>query len=682
MSQQVYMNRELSWLKFNERVLEEAENKKVPLCERLTFASIYQSNLDEFFRVRVGSLIDQMLLGGKMRDNKTKMTAKEQIQAVLHQVTKLNRRKDAVYETIMGQLEEQGVRMVDFRKVSKKESEYLERYFLSEIAPVISPTIVGKRQPFPFLKNNEIYAVVVLQTKSGKEKLGIIPCSNTGFKRLVELPTAGTYMLVEELILHYIPKVFERYNIKAKSLIRVTRNADIDADALYDEDLDYRDFMTELIKRRKKLAPVRLELTREMDGEIVDILCDYLELDSDHVFQVQSPLDLSFVFEIQDTLRKVPELFYEKRIPQRSAQFKEDESIFPQLKEKDKLLSYPYESMKPFLNFLREAANDKDVISIKMTLYRVAKHSKIVEYLIDAAENGKEVLVLVELKARFDEENNIEWSRRLEDAGCRVIYGLDGYKVHSKLCLVTRKSEGQVEYYTQIGTGNYNEKTARLYTDLSLMTANVEIGVEAAKVFQALSMEETVDNVEHLLVAPRCLQSRILSMIDEEISYAKEGKEAYIGLKMNSLTDKKIIDKLIEASQAGVKIDMVIRGICCLIPGVKGRTENIQVRSIVGRFLEHSRIYIFGTQEREKIYIASADFMTRNTLRRVEVAAPIYDKDLKVQLEEMYITMLSDNQKARQEDSHGNYEIVAVQETPLNSQEFFYDQAYMNVQKM
>lgn len=572
--------------------------------------------------------------------------------------------------------------MVDFRKVSKKESEYLERYFLSEIAPVISPTIVGKRQPFPFLKNNEIYAVVVLQTKSGKEKLGIIPCSNTGFKRLVELPTAGTYMLVEELILHYIPKVFERYNIKAKSLIRVTRNADIDADALYDEDLDYRDFMTELIKRRKKLAPVRLELTREMDGEIVDILCDYLELDSDHVFQVQSPLDLSFVFEIQDTLRKVPELFYEKRIPQRSAQFKEDESIFPQLKEKDKLLSYPYESMKPFLNFLREAANDKDVISIKMTLYRVAKHSKIVEYLIDAAENGKEVLVLVELKARFDEENNIEWSRRLEDAGCRVIYGLDGYKVHSKLCLVTRKSEGQVEYYTQIGTGNYNEKTARLYTDLSLMTANVEIGVEAAKVFQALSMEETVDNVEHLLVAPRCLQSRILSMIDEEISYAKEGKEAYIGLKMNSLTDKKIIDKLIEASQAGVKIDMVIRGICCLIPGVKGRTENIQVRSIVGRFLEHSRIYIFGTQEREKIYIASADFMTRNTLRRVEVAAPIYDKDLKVQLEEMFITMLSDNQKARQEDSHGNYEIVAVQETPLNSQEFFYDQAYMNVQKM
>lgn len=677
MSQQVYMNRELSWLKFNERVLEEAENKKVPLCERLTFASIYQSNLDEFFRVRVGSLVDQMLLGGKIRDNKTKMTAKEQIEAVLHQVMKLNRRKDAVYDAIMGQLEDYGVRLVDFRKISKKESEYLEKYFLNEIAPVISPTIVGKRQPFPFLKNNEIYAVVVLQTKSGKEKLGIIPCSNTGFKRLVELPTAGTYMLAEELILHYIPEVFERYNIKAKSLIRVTRNADIDADALYDEDLDYRDFMAELIKRRKKLAPVRLELTREMDGEIVDVLCDYLELDSDYVFQVQAPLDLSFVFEIQDTLRKTPELFYEKRVPQKSSQFRDGEPVFPQIREKDKLLSYPYESMKPFLNFLREAANDKEVISIKMTLYRVAKHSKIVEYLIDAAENGKEVLVLVELKARFDEENNIEWSRRLEDAGCRVIYGLDGYKVHSKLCLVTKKSEGQVEYYTQIGTGNYNEKTARLYTDLSFMTANVEIGLEAAKVFQALSMEETVDNVQHLLVAPRCLQNKVLSMIDEEIACAKEGKEAYIGLKMNSLTDKKIIDKLIEASQAGVKIDMVIRGICCLIPGVKGKTENIQVRSIVGRFLEHSRIYIFGTQEQEKVYIASADFMTRNTLRRVEVAAPVYDKDLKMQLEEMFITMLSDNQKARQEDSRGNYEIAEAQETPLNSQEFFYEQAYM-----
>lgn len=681
MQKEIFMNRELSWLKFNERVLEEAENIKVPLCERLSFAAIYQSNLDEFFMVRVGSLIDQELLGKGERENKTQMTAQEQIRAILPRVQELNTRKDIVYTQIMHSLEKQGVRLVDFHKITQQESARLRAYFQAEIEPLLSPSVIGKRQTFPFLRNRELYAVAALENKSGKKRLGIIPCVNTGsgkiFSRLINVKGSDMYMLSEDLILHYMPRIFKGYQVKEKAIIRITRNADIDADALYDEDLDYRDFMAELIKRRKKLAPVRLELTREMDGEIVDVLCDYLELDSDYVFQVQAPLDLSFVFEIQDTLRKTPELFYEKRVPQKSSQFRDGEPVFPQIREKDKLLSYPYESMKPFLNFLREAANDKEVISIKMTLYRVAKHSKIVEYLIDAAENGKEVLVLVELKARFDEENNIEWSRRLEDAGCRVIYGLDGYKVHSKLCLVTKKSEGQVEYYTQIGTGNYNEKTARLYTDLSFMTANVEIGLEAAKVFQALSMEETVDNVQHLLVAPRCLQNKVLSMIDEEIACAKEGKEAYIGLKMNSLTDKKIIDKLIEASQAGVKIDMVIRGICCLIPGVKGKTENIQVRSIVGRFLEHSRIYIFGTQEREKVYIASADFMTRNTLRRVEVAAPVYDKDLKMQLEEMFITMLSDNQKARQEDSRGNYEIAEAQETPLNSQEFFYEQAYM-----
>ena len=675
-----YMNRELSWLKFNERVLEEAENKKVPLCERLNFAAIYQSNLDEFFMVRVGSLVDQMLLKKDIRDNKTNLTPEEQIKKILAEVGKLNRSRNVVYDEIMEELEEYDICITDFKKMNEKESEYVKRYFQGEIAPIIFPTIVAKRQPFPFLRNKEIYAVVVLETKSGKEKLGIIPCSSGMFKRLIELPgKRGTYILAEEVILHYMPEIFKGYRVKAKSLIRITRNADIDADALYDEDLDYRDFMVEVIKQRKKLAPIRLELSREMDGEVISTLCHYLDLDRDYVFYNEGPLDLSFVYEIQDKLRYVPELFYQKRIPQKSVQFEEGRPILDQILEGDKFLSYPYDSMKPFLTMLHEAANDKDVLSVKMTLYRVAKQSKVVEALIEAAENGKEVLALVELKARFDEENNIEWSRRLEDAGCRVIYGLDGYKVHSKLCLVTKKSEGQVEYYTQIGTGNYNEKTARLYTDLSFMTANVEIGLEAAKVFQALSMEETVDNVQHLLVAPRCLQNKVLSMIDEEIACAKEGKEAYIGLKMNSLTDKKIIDKLIEASQAGVKIDMVIRGICCLIPGVKGKTENIQVRSIVGRFLEHSRIYIFGTQEREKVYIASADFMTRNTLRRVEVAAPVYDKDLKMQLEEMFITMLSDNQKARQEDSRGNYEIAEAQETPLNSQEFFYEQAYMRV---
>ena len=576
----------------------------------------------------------------------------------------------------MEKIEEYGVRLVDFSKITEEENKFLEAYFDMEISGLISPTIVGKRQPFPFLKNKEIYAVVVLTTKSGKERLGIIPCGSGVFERLIHLPGGNTYMLSEELILHYIPKVFKGYQVKEKSLLRVTRNADIDADALYDEDLDYREFMADLIKKRKKLAPVRIELSRKLSEGSVKLICEHLATKSQYVFRSQAPLDLSFVFQIEDALRKIPELFYERRTPRKSPAFTGDRPILDQIKEKDKLLSYPYESINPFLNMLHEAANDKDVISIKMTLYRVAKQSKVVEALIEAAENGKEVLVLVELKARFDEENNIGWSRLLEDAGCRVIYGLDGYKVHSKLCLITKKTDEQVEYYTQIGTGNYNEKTSRLYTDLSLMTYNVDIGLEAANVFQALAMGETIKHVDHLLVAPKCLQNKILDMIDEEIAHARAGEPAYIGLKMNSLTDKKIMEKLVEASCAGVRIDMVIRGICCLIPQVPGKTENIHVRSIVGRFLEHSRIYIFGSEGREKIYIASADFMTRNTLRRVEVAAPVYDEEIKAHLLEMFRIMLKDNQQARQENGEGIYRILPTDEEPLNAQEYFYEQAY------
>lgn len=679
MADTIYMNRELSWLKFNERVLEEAENPENPLCERLTFASIYQSNLDEFYMVRVGSLVDQMLLAKDIRENKTNMTPKEQLDAILARTKKLNRKRDVVYEEIMESLEEYGVYMLNFHKIEKEDRNYLERYFEAEVAPVISPSIVGKRQPFPFLRNKEIYAVVVLETKKGKEKLGIIPCSSAGIQRLIPVPgKTGTYMLSEELILHFVSKIFKGYHIKAKSLLRITRNADIDADALYDEDLDYREFMVELIKARKKLAPIRLELSREMDGDVVETLCDYLEVDKNFVFRGDIPLDLSFVFQIQDGLRKRTELFYEKRIPQKSPVFNSHEPILDQIAKKDRFLSYPYESIKPFLTMLHEAANDEDVVSIKMTLYRVAKQSKVVEALIEAAENGKEVFVLVELKARFDEENNIGWSRLLEDAGCHVIYGLDGYKVHSKLCQIMKKKDGNVEYYTQIGTGNYNEKTARLYTDLSLMTADPKIGTEAARVFQALAMGETVEDMDYLLVAPKCLQNKVLAMIDEEIEHAKAGEQAYIGLKMNSLTDKRIMNKLVEASCAGVHIDMVVRGICCLIPGVKGQTENIHIISIVGRFLEHSRIYIFGTQERAKIYISSADFMTRNTLRRVEVAAPIEDPDIRMQIQEMFVTMLSDNRKARTMNNKGNYKIEPSDNAPLNSQEVFLEQAYDN----
>ena len=671
------MNRELSWLKFNERVLEEAENNEVPLCERMNFVSIYQSNLDEFFRVRVGSLQDQMLVNKKIRDNKTKMTSEEQIKAILKVVKKLNKRKDAAYKSLMDKVAEYGITLIDFTTAKPEEKKYLEQYFNHEIVPLSSPTIVGKRQPFPFLRNQEIYAVVVLQTRSGKERIGIIPCTNNMVERLIELPGGkGRYILSENIVLHYIGKVFKGYKVIGKSLIRVVRNADIDADALYDEDLDYREFMADLMKERKKLSPVRLDMSREIDGSVVESLCRYLDVSPERVFRSEAPLDLSFVFTIQDYLRMNPELFYERRVPQKSASFRDGESILKQIEEEDKLLSYPYESIRPFLRMLNEAAEDDNVISIKMTLYRLAKQSKIVEALCEAAENGKEVVVLVELRARFDEENNIRWSRMLEKAGCQIIYGLEGFKVHSKLCLITKKGKDGIEYITQIGTGNYNEKTARLYTDLSLMTADEQIGMDAARVFQALTKGETVEESDHLLVAPKCLQNRIIDMIGEEIEHKKNGEEAYIGLKLNSLTDKKIIDKLVEASQAGVHIDMIIRGISCLIPGVQGQTENIRIISIVGRFLEHSRIYIFGCGERRKYYISSADFMTRNTVKRVEVAAPVCAPAVKERIQGIFDLMLSDNKKAREEDSEGNYTLVKCEGEPVNSQEALYQEAY------
>lgn len=673
----VYMNRELSWLKFNERVLEEAENPEVPLCERMTFVSIYQSNLDEFFRVRVGSLQDQMLISTEIRENKTKMTSAEQIRAIIKEVKKLNQRKDKAYEKLMKKIEEYGITLINHASAKSEEKKFLEKYFMKEIMPLSSPTIVGKRQPFPFLKNGEIYAVVVLETRNKKERIGIIPCSNNMLTRMVELPGGkGRYMLIEDLILHYIGKVFKGYKVKGKSLLKVVRNADIDADAAYDEDLDYREFMEDLMKQRKKLSPVRIDLSREMDETVVDALCRYLDVTPDRVFRSEAPLDVSFVFQLQDLLRRNTELFYEKRVPQKSPEFKDGQSILQQITEEDKLLSYPYDSIRPFLKMLTEAAEDDSVISIKMTLYRLAKQNKVIEALCEAAENGKEVVVLVELRARFDEENNIRWSRMLEEAGCQIIYGLEHYKVHSKLCLITRRGENGIQYITQIGTGNYNEKTARLYTDLSLMTANEQIGMDAARVFQALAKGEVVEDMEHLLVAPKCLQSKVIEKIEEQIQKQKNGETAYIGLKMNSLTDKRIIDKLIDASKAGVKIDMIVRGICCLIPGVEGETENIHVISVVGRFLEHSRIYIFGNGEEAQYYIGSADFMTRNTVKRVEVAAPVYSERLKKRLQDLFDLMLSDNKKARKEDAKGTYSVVECKGQPINSQELLYQEAY------
>ena len=675
--QECYANRELSWLKFNERVLDEAASHHVPLCERMAFFSIFQSNLDEFFMVRVGALYDQMLADNQARENKTWMTSEEQLQAIFEKTRIISQRKDHIYKQYMEELEEQGVEILSFSDMLPEDKVYLEKYFEESILPLLSPQVIGKKQPFPFLKNKEIYAVVVLGGKKG-DKLGIIPCSNEVFKRLIPVPSGKNhYMLVEELILHYIPEVFDHYEVKSKSLIRIIRNADIDVDEAFDdEELDYRDCMKKLISTRKKLCPVKLEHSRVLDDTVIEHLRRDLGIFKDQVFHTETPLELSFLFQIQNALREKKELFYEKRVPQNSPEFVDDKPVLDQICEKDKLLSYPYESMKPFIRLLKEAGNDTRVVSIKMTLYRVARNSQIVEALIDAAENGKEVVVLVELRARFDEENNIEWSQRLEDAGCRLIYGLDHIKVHSKLCQITYMSEEGIRYVTQIGTGNYNEKTSKLYTDLSLMTADQAIGEEAAEVFHKLCLAQTVEHTNHLLVAPNCPQNKLIDKIDAEITKVQDGNAGYIGVKMNSLTDKKLIDKLIEASMAGVQIDLIVRGICCLIPEVEGYTDNIQVISIVGRYLEHSRIYIFGKGGDSEVYIASADFMTRNTTKRVEVAAPVYDPELKERILESFNLMLRDNVKASVLKSDGNYYHRDGGDIQLNSQEYFYADAY------
>ena len=673
-----YTNRELSWLQFNERVLNEAGNERVPLAERLTFASIYQSNLDEFFMVRVGTLMMQMNSKEVIRENKTGMTSEEQVSAILKQVNVLEKKKARIYEQLMGELEPQGVRIINFNKLSNEEGKLLEQYFDTHIAPFLSPMIIGRQQPFPFLENRQLFAIVLLTSPKGKKKTGIVPCSNSVFKRLIEIPTRpGYFMLSEELILHFVPKLYPKYTIREKSIMRVTRNADIDASEMYDEDLDYRSIMEHMIKQRNRLNPVRVELSRKINDKAKQELSQFLEIGMNHIINVETPLDLSFVFALQNYLREKTELFYPKRSPQLSPSLDNKESILAQIEKKDVLLSYPFESMKPFLKMLQEAAEDDSVVSIKMTLYRVAERSKVIDALVEAAENGKEVVVLVELRARFDEANNIEMSHRLEDAGCRILYGLGDYKVHSKLCLITRKKADGYSYITQIGTGNYNEKTSRLYTDLSLITANPKIGAEAAKVFTVLQRGEVMEQTEHLLVAPKCLQNKVVAMMDEEIEKAKNGKEGYIGVKINSLTDKVLIDKLIEASQAGVKIELIVRGICCLKPGVKGYTENITIISIVGRFLEHSRIYRFGTGETEKMYIASADFMTRNTTRRVEVAVPIWDEKIKQRVRDMFDTMMKDNEKGKIQNAEGAYlDRITEGTEKINSQELFYQQAY------
>ena len=677
MSVNIYDNRELSWLKFNQRVLQESLDSAVPLLERLTFTSIFQSNLDEFFMVRVGTLFDQLETDPELRENKTNMTSREQLDAIFERVKKIEPQKDKAYRDIMKLLEKHGIKQLSMDKLTEDEETYISNYFRKEILPLLSPLIIDKRHPLPFIKNKEMYITVRLDSKSGI-KLGLLPVNDT-FRRIVQLSkNPFRFVLVEDIVLKYASEVFENYSVLEKAIVRITRNADIseDDDSLLDCDFDFRNLMEQLIKKRKKLAPVRLQVFGgSPDSESVKYLCKRLEISDNQIFTASAPLDLSFTFALRSMFEKKKSLCYKPFTPQKSPAVSENLPMADQIRKKDILLHYPYESIKPFIRMLNEAAAEPDVVSVKITLYRLARNSKIIQALVDMAERGIDVLVLVELRARFDEENNIGWSKTLQNAGCTIIYGPKGLKVHSKLLLITRKKGDRVEYITQIGTGNYNEKTSELYTDLSLLTANENIAAEALNVFNALSLGHLVEESNHLLVAPLCLQNKVLEMIDEEIAQARAGRKAFIGIKINSLSDRAIIEKLVEASQAGVKTELVIRGLCCLVSGVKGKTDNIRVTSIVGRFLEHSRIYIFGTKQRRKVYISSADFMTRNTVKRVEVAAPVYDPDIQNRIIDIFETMLSDDVKARVQISDGTYRKKRSHKKNLSAQDMFMETA-------
>ena len=670
-------NRELSWLKFNKRVLEEAVCEQNPLLERLSFSAIYQNNLDEFFMVRVGSLTDAAKTDKKKKDSRTNMTPAQQLDAVFTAVRRLQPSVEDAYRKTMGELSEFGFEHVSIENAAKDELAFLELYFKREIKPFISGIVVNDALPFPFLKNKEIYAAVQLHAKKDVA-IGIIPVNFENRDRMIPLGNGGKrFVLEEEVVLHFAHLMFKNYKVIDRALIRVTRNADI---MVSGKGADFRDRMEELVANRKKLAPVRLEISDDFSRDALDYICKKLKIKNSRVFTSRIPLDLSYLFALQE-LDENPKLHYIQRSPQRPASISESKSIFSQVKAKDMLLSYPFESMSlSFVKLLQEAADDPKVTSIKITLYRLARNSKIIAALCTAAEHGKDVLVMIELRARFDEANNIEWSKVLQKSGVKVIYGPKDFKAHSKLLLITRKAQGGgYDYVTQIGTGNYNEKTSAIYTDLMLLTADRAVAEDAEAVFSGLLNGTFVEKTNKLLVSPLALRPQILAMMDEQIKIAQNGGNGYIAAKINSLCDKVIIEKLVEASQAGVKIDLVVRGICCIIPQVEGYTDNITVRSIVGRFLEHSRIFIFGKDGKEqKIYIGSADYMSRNTIRRVEVAAPVEDEKLKKRIREMFSILMHDNVKARIMQNDGTYIRAerSENEEELNSQEYFYEEAY------
>jgi len=678
----IYVNRELSWLKFNQRVLEEANNIGNPLFERLRFLSIVASNLDEFYMVRVGSLFDQALLDNPEVDNKTQMTVQQQLDSIYRETRKSLPNRDKAFRAITEDLRKQGLRHLSADSLTVTEKGFLKTYFDTEIAPLLSPHIIDNKHPFPHLINKQCYIAVLLKHKE-KKSLGIIPINIQFLPALVSVPSGKStkYMLLEELILMYAQRVFRNTEIEDRVIARVTRNADLDAEeAFYDEDNDYREFMKKLIKKRSKLRPVRLELSGKISVEFASLLRKRLKLIAKQVFVLHSPLSYDYINQLEDKLKdkKHAELFYPPLVPQLAPYVHAEESVIEQALQHDIFVSYPFNSALPVIRLLQEAAADPKVAAIKIALYRVASESKIIGALIEAAENGKDVVVALELKARFDEEHNIEWSDKLEEAGCKVIYGVDHYKVHSKIMLILRKEGTLTQTITHVSSGNYNEKTSRLYTDVNIITANREIGNDAIHFFNTLQLGQLsqANEYKYLIASPFGVKNKFLHLIEDEIIMHQAYSDGHIIMKMNSFTDKDVIDKLVEASKLGVKVELIVRGICCVLPGIIEETHNITVRSIVGRFLEHSRIYYFYQHGEEQIYIASADMMTRNTEKRVEVACPILDRHAKEDLKNILNLCLNDTVKARILDPLGNYAIQKCSVTPINSQLILYEQAY------
>lgn len=666
-------NRELSWLKFNQRVLEEAKDSSVPLLERMKFVSIFTSNLDEFFMIRVGSLYDMSLTDNSTIDSRSGMNPKEQLDAIFAAVAPLYKERDKTYSEIKKLLNPYGVCGLSIKELEQQEKKYVKKYFKDQILPILSPQIVDANHPFPHLLNKELYVIASLK-QNGTSMIGIVPVPQF-VSDILYLPGHDIrYIRMEKVIMEYLDVVFDKYEVSNKNYICVTRNADVspDDEALEIND-DFRLLMQETLHKRRRMAVVRMETAEPLDKELEKYFCDKFKITPAQIYRTKMPMKLDYIFSIMD---KVPaslkrSLVDEPFTPQPS-RYLTDGKVIPQVKKKDILLSYPYESMDPFLRMIKEAAYDPTVLTIRITIYRLAKKARLVEYLCAAAENGKEVTVLIELRARFDEQNNIDWSERLEEAGCRVIYGFEGYKVHSKICLITYRNRNNIEYITQVGTGNYNEKTATMYTDVSLITADKGIGEDAAVFFKNMSIGNLNGSYQHIIVSPTSLKPKVLSLMDEEI---KKGTNGRIIMKMNSVTDVDFIQKVSEASNAGVKVDLIVRGICCILPGVKGYTENLRVTSIVGRYLEHPRIFLFGTGADQKIYIGSADMMTRNTEKRVEVACPVYDETIRKQLTHMLKIMLADNVKARELKSDGKYYMKEKGTSKVNSQEYFMREA-------